>query len=93
MATIYRAGALGTDAKDGCETVGESLTPAETNRRNGIRDCVFGDGSDNLAVRKRLSYPTFAVWNVAEKPSVALEIIRLSSRLASRAKSRKGYLP
>ena len=83
MATIYRAeGALGTDAQDRCETVGESLTPAETERRDGVRDGVFCDASDDLffAVREGLSYPTFTVWNVAEKPSVSLKIVRLSSR-------------
>jgi hypothetical protein len=90
---IYRAeGALGADAQEGRETVGESLTPAEAHRRNGIRDRVFCDGSDDLAVRKGLFYPAFVVWNVAEKPSVALEIIRLSSRLAINAKVVRGYL-
>jgi len=90
---IYRAeGALGADAQEGRETVRESLTPAEAHRRNRIRDRVFCDGSDDLAVRKGLFYPTFVVWNVAEKPSVALEIIRLSSRLSINAKVARGYL-
>jgi hypothetical protein len=74
MATIHRAeGTLWTDAEKGREAVCESLTPAEADRRNGIGNGVFGDSSDDLAVWKRLSYPTFAVWNVAEKPSVALK--------------------
>jgi len=80
---IYRAeGALGTDAQEGREPVGESLTPAEAEWRNGLRDGVFCDASDDpfFAVREGLSYPTFAVWNVTEKPSVTLKIVRLSSR-------------
>jgi hypothetical protein len=82
-AAIYRAeGTLGTDAEKGREAVRESLTPAEADRRNGVRNGVFSDGSDDLAVWKRLSYPTFTVWNVAEKPSVALRIVGLSRRLA-----------
>ncbi len=75
MAICGAEGALGADAQEGRESVGELLTPAEVDRRNGLRDRVFGDGSD-LAVRKGLFYPTFVVWNVAEKPSVSLEIIR-----------------
>lgn len=80
---IYRAeGALGTDAQEGREPVGESLTPAEAEWRHGLRDGVFCDASDDLflAVREGLSYPTFAVWNITEKPSVTLKIVRLSSR-------------
>jgi hypothetical protein len=81
--TIYRAeGALGTDAQDGRETVGEALAPAEAEWRNGVRDSIFCDASDDLlfAVREGLPYPTFAIWNITEKPSVTLKIVRLSSR-------------
>ena len=82
MAICRAEGALGTDAQDRRESVGESLTPAEAERRNSVRDSVFCDASDDLffAVWEGLSYPTFAVWNVAEKPSVTLKIARLSSR-------------
>jgi len=65
MAICGTEGALGADAQEGRETVGESLTPAEADRRNGARDRVFCDGSDSLAVTKGLFYPTFVVWNVA----------------------------
>ena len=79
MATVYGTErTLAANAKKGREAVGESLTPAEADRRNGVRDCVFGDGSDDFAVWKGLSHPTLVVWNVTEKPSVALGIIRLS---------------
>lgn len=95
MATIYRTeGALGTDAQEGCEAVGDSLTPAEAEWRDGVRDGILCDASDDLffAVREGLSYPTFAVWNVAEKPSVTLKIVRLSSRVAiSEKKVIRGY--
>ena len=68
---------MGADAQDRKDVrrLVKLLTPAEADRRNGLRDRVFGDGSD-LAVRKGLFYPTFVVWNVAEKPSLSLEIIR-----------------
>lgn len=82
MAIYGAKGALGTDAQDGRETVGEALTPAEAERRNGVRDGIFCDASDDLlfAVREGFPYPTFAVWNITEKPSVTLKIVRLSSR-------------
>jgi hypothetical protein len=74
MATCRAEGALGAHgAQERCETIGQSLTPAEAHGRNGIRDRVLCDGGDELAVRKGLSYPAVAVWNVAEEPSVALE--------------------
>jgi len=95
VATIYRAeGALGTDAQEGRKTVGESLTPAEAERRDSVRDGVFCDASDDplFAVREGLSHPTFAVWNIAEKPSVTLKIVRLSSRVViSEKKVIRGY--
>lgn len=73
--TICRAeGALRAyGAQERRETISQSLAPAEAHRRNSIRDCVFCDGGDNLAVRKGLPNPTLTVWNVAEEPPVALE--------------------
>lgn len=74
MATCRAEGALGAHGtQERRETISQSLTPAEAHGRNGIRDRVLCDSGDDLAVRKGLSYPAFAVWNIAEKPSVALE--------------------
>jgi hypothetical protein len=74
MATCRAEGALGAHgAQERRETIGQSLTPAEAHRRNSIGDRGLCDGGDDLAVRKGLSYPTFAVWNIAEEPSVALK--------------------
>jgi hypothetical protein len=74
MATRRAEGGLGAHgAQERREAISQSLAPAEAHRRNGIRDRVLCDGGDDLAVRKGLSYPTFAVWNVAKEPSVALK--------------------
>jgi hypothetical protein len=68
-------------AQERCEAVSETLTPAEAERRNGVRDRVLGDSRDDVAIRDGLSYPAFVIRNVAEEPSVALKK-GVSSRLA-----------
>ncbi len=74
MATSRAEGALGAHgAQERCETIGQPLAPAEAHRRNGVRDRILCDGGNDLAVRKCLPYPAFAIRNVAEEPSVALE--------------------
>jgi hypothetical protein len=44
---------LGVDAEEGREAVGESLMPVGVERRNGIRDRIFSDGSDDLIAWKQ----------------------------------------
>jgi hypothetical protein len=51
MAVSRAKGALRAhSAQEGCETVGEALTPAEAEGRNGVGDCVLSNSDEDIAV-------------------------------------------
>jgi len=73
MAIRRTEGAFRTDgAEEGGKAIRETLAPAETYWRDGVRDGVFGDRRDDFAVRNCLSHPAFAIGDVTEEPPMAL---------------------
>jgi hypothetical protein len=75
MATSRAKGALRAHgAQERCKAVGETLTPTEAEGRNGVGDRILSDSGDDLAIWEGLSHPAFMIRNVAEEPSVALQI-------------------
>ena len=94
MVTCGAERALGAHgAQERCETISQSLAPAEAHRRNGIRYCILCDGDEDLAVWKGLPDPALTVWNVAKEPSVALEAGGSKFETSRQARDVKGLPP